>query len=223
MATLNDSSTSTVDQCGRARLTIHWLCWPTVALIFMSFGYLLLAGESAQYGFGHDDPEITQVVFPAWDHGWPFRFMVRGPNVDGASHRWPFGNDQEVILFSWKKLLLDLAVIAAVTAGSAWTLNHYLLTFAVQFRLSQLFVLVAWIATGIGMLVHAEQRRSPMFDNTQHVQPLPESVKRLLYFDDTLVDTIPTAVCFIALGLFWWSVIYGVGRLFDYSVARRQT
>lgn len=222
MATPQDSTT--VDQLARMKFRIHWLCWAPVALIVVSFAYLLLAGESAQYGFGHNDPEITQVVFPAWDHGWPFRFMVRGPNFDfdGASHRWPFGRDQELVLFSWKKLLLDLAVIAAITAGSAWAVNHFLLTSAFQFRLSHLFVLIAWIATGIGMFVHAEQRRSPMYDNTQYAQPLPESVKRFLYFDDTLVDVIPTAVCFVALGLFWWSVLHGVGRLCDYAVARRQ-
>lgn len=214
-----------IKQLAKRRPNVHGFCWVAMAVTLLSFGYLLTAGELAHYGYDHNDLEVQGVVFPAWDHGWPLRFMVRGPFLDvdslndlHPSSRWPVGGSREA--FSWTKLFLDLVVIAAVTFGCGYAAQRFLGWSSFRFRLSHLLVLVAWLATGIAMLVHVEQQRTPMLSISEESQPHPEYVKRILYDHDTPFDAVPTTIAFVALGLFWWSVIDGAGRLCDYAVQR---
>lgn len=212
-----------IKQPAKRRPHVHGLCWVAMAVTLLSFGYLLTAGELAHYGYDHNDLEVQGVVFPAWDHGWPLRFMVRGPffgDDDAPSSRWPVGGSREA--FSWTKLFVDLVVIAAVTLGCGYAVQRFLAWSSFRFRLSHLLVLVAWLATGIAMLVHVEQQRTPLLSISEESQPHPEYVKRILYDHDTPFDAVPTTVGFVALGLFWWSVIDGAGRLCDYAIQRRK-
>ncbi len=201
----------------RACVRLHWVTWFVCFACCISFTYLMLAGEQTSY----EKPPGTYVS-PAYEQGWPFLFMIRGPNIGGGlTQRWLIEPPQLWGYFSWPWLLIDVGLLAVVAFGVCATIERWSKRARLTFRLSHLFALVAWSATCISLMIRAERMRSVSYFYTQDQAEYSEPVKRLLFDSDTLIDCVPTAIAVVAIGLFWLWVIDTIGWLASLLSRRR--